>query len=1026
MLQTRLWVRLTACLLLAASLTTPARSADDADRPLAQAGAGDFASEDQTEALAPAEDADPPSQIAEQRLVELVMALTDRDGDEAAAKALIQIANEGDDRATLALARVYDNKVLLFEGTPVYVAQRIADDSGTLLPESYQANEQIAAKLAMGQTIDVGAVYPLFSDNDVVANTEPQLIPTDLLENYRAQRNARRLIKPVINVLALKSRNAPTRAAAAKKIGDSREVEALPLLETLAVEDPHWKVRYIAEESVQLMVALGAVPDTTPQQRLDAVQRLGEMDSVRAFAQLQTVRDGLEADDPDLAIYDTAINKISRHISLTNWISNTFFGLSAGSILVLMALGLAITFGLMGVINMAHGEMLMIGAVTTYLCYELIGKLLPPAYFDWFYLIAFPVAFLAAALVGLLTEVTIVRWLYKRPLDSLLATIGVSLILIQLVRNQLGDNLGIRRPGLLTGGWEVMLDVTLGYSRLFLIGLAIFCVLLVVGLFRYTKIGLMIRATVQNREMAQSLGVNTRLVDMFTFSFGTGLAGLAGFGIYLISNVTPEMGQGYIVQSFLVTVVGGVGKLIGVIASGLGIGVILKVLEPIVIIEEPTKIFDAVWAYVAVTIMVVMFITRRPAGLFPDKGRLADQQTGESTPWLAAKAGGNGRDLVIGSALMFIGLIVIPLLYITGYIGTGDLNKYGQWVSFAICAIGLDLLWGYMGILSLCQFMFFAFGGYAMGLYLIMHGPMRANGIPECLAYVMSDVGGGAPPFFLAWFVSFPLAMFLGLLLPAVFAFLLGVLMFRSRVRGVYFAIITQAITVAMALVFQKNDLKLGGTNGLTFDTSKTTLLGFPIAQPAGTPWYELTRFWLYIASVLALLAVILFAKWLVGSRFGRVLVAIRDDETRLRFAGYTTWTYKAAIFTIAGAIAALAGMLYVPQKGIITPHQLAAFASIMVVIWVAVGGRGSLWGPVIGAIFVSFVYDRMSSIAPNYWKIVLGGLFIAVPLVLPGGLMSLPQVAMSLLRGGGSAGTKRPADVSAGVAGPKPAGGEA
>jgi urea transport system permease protein len=909
-------------------------------------------------------------------LADLVWQLTDRKQDEQAAARLIEIADGGDERAILALQRIYDNAVRSHGGDEdteprgelLYLIEEVEDESGE----------------------DVGRVWPLFEPFKPGAT--PRIVPMDELSYYRAQRGARRMMKPVIAVLSLKSRDAAERERAAKRLGDTREADAIPALRKLAENDPATKVRRVARESVHLIVASGAAPDATKPQKLDAVEVLGELGSLRAYSMLSSAREALPAGDPAIPVYDTALSRIDRHRTVTSWINNTFFGLSLGSILVLMALGLAITFGLMGVINMAHGEMLMIGAVTTWACFEFISPLLPEQYASAYYLLAFPLSFLAAAGVGLLIECSIVRFLYKRPLDSLLATIGVSLILIQMVRLWKGDNLGMTTPAWLGGGWEVYPNVILNYNRLFILGLTALCLISVVVIFRFTRLGLMLRATVQNREMAQSLGVNTRIVDRFTFAYGAGLAGLAGYGIVLLTNPTPEMGQTYIVKSFLVTVVGGVGKLIGVVVSGLSLGFIEKFVEPLKIITEPTTIFDATWSQVFVLILVVLFMQRRPSGLFPDKGRLADQQTGESTPWLSGVKTSRLREIILGLVLVTIGLVVVPMLYAYGVIGTGDLQKYGQWAGFAVCAIGLDLLWGYMGVLSLCQFLFFSLGGYAMGLYLINHGPMDGinNDIPRALFVVMSDVQGATPPFFLAWFESFGGAVLLGLLIPGLVALLIGITTFSSRVRGVYFAILTQAITVGFWLVFQKNDLKLGGTNGLT---NFTHILGYPIAQPDDTPWYLMTRFWLYIASVLTLIAVFALAKLIVHSRFGRVLVAIRDDETRLRFIGYQTWVYKAAIFAIAGVFAGVGGMLYVPQKGIITPHQIAAFASIMVVVWVALGGRGTLWGAVIGAILVSLLYDKMTSFAPDYWMLVLGGLFILVPLALPGGVMSLPRV---------------------------------
>ncbi|MGC4033879.1 MAG: urea ABC transporter permease subunit UrtC [Tepidisphaeraceae bacterium] len=600
-------------------------------------------------------------------------------------------------------------------------------------------------------------------------------------------------------------------------------------------------------------------------------------------------------------------------------------------------------------------------------------------------------SFIVAAAFGLLIEVSIVRWLYKRPLDSLLATIGVSYILIQLVRNWKGDNLGMTSPSWAGRNIEIMQDVLLPYNRLFLIVLTIFCLLSVVALFRYTRLGLMIRATVQNREMAQALGVNTRLVDMVTFAFGAGLAGLAGYGIVLTTNPSPGIGQTYIVKSFLTVVVGGVGKLAGVIFSGLGLGFTEKLLEPIQLIQTPIRIFDATWAQVAALVAVILFMQRRPGGLFPDKGRAADQADRISAPPVP-KITFKG-DLIMGCVLIALGLGVVPLMYGTGMMSLEYVNKLGYILTFAICAIGLDLIWGYIGVLSLTQFLFFAVGGYAMGLYLVNYGPKSADGIPMALSYVMSDVGQRHAPWFLSLFKSFPVTLLLGMLLPGLLALLIGLTTFRSRVKGVYFSILTQAITVAFWLVFQKNEMKLGGTNGLT---NFTQILGFPIAAGDGGAFSQ-TRFWLYVASLLSLVAVIVVAKLLVNSGFGRVLVAIRDDETRLRFVGYQTWAYKATTFAVAAIFAGIGGMLYVPQKGIITPAEIAAVASIQVVAWVAVGGRGTIWGAVIGAIFVGLMYDKMTSEFAEYWYYALGAMFILVPLFLPGGLISLPMVINKL-----------------------------
>ncbi|MBB6428236.1 urea ABC transporter permease subunit UrtB [Algisphaera agarilytica] len=840
-------------------------------------------------------------------------------------------------------------------------------------------------------------------------------------KSFRGNRKARKVIQQRLSLMGLDLKDPVIREESARNVGNKRQLEALPKLLELAENDPEKAIRRTAEESANLIVASGTDPEADEATRVAAIAGLGELKSIRGLDVLKEVINSDDSTPAMVAAAEKSTDQINRHISVTNWIKNAFFGMSAGSIFVLVALGLAITFGLMGVINMAHGEMLMIGAVATWACFEFLSTNpfwsgdpmaalgLSP---NWAYVVAFFMAFTIAAITGLLVEVSIVRFLYKRPLDSLLATIGVSYILIQLVRNWKGDNLPLTRPDWSAGGWEVYPDIVLGYSRMFIIALTAFCLAAVVVIFRFTKIGLMVRATVQNRAMAQTLGVNTRVVDMFCFAFGAGLAGLAGFGVYLIGNTTPQMGQGYIVDSFLVVVVGGVGKLLGVVISGLGLGTLEKILEPIVLIEEPIRLFDSTWAKVAVLLLVVLFIQRRPSGLFPEKGRAASQATGkDDMPWLGRPTW--RTDAILGGLLVIVGLVVIPALYLSGNMSIDTLNRYGYFTCFAICAVGLDLIWGYMGVLSLCQFLFFAFGSYCMGFYLINIGPKDVNGIPECLAYVMSDVANPTPPWYLAYFQNLGVSFLLAMLLPGLVAAVIGVMMFRSRVKGVYFAILTQAITVIAWRVFQKNDLKMGGTNGIRVTFSEE-LFGNPIAFQEGLSLASQTRFKLYILSVIALIVTLIVAKAMVRSGYGRILLAIRDDETRLRFSGYQPWVYKALTFTVAGMMAGLGGALYFPQKGIITPTEMEPSWSILVVAWVAFGGRGTLWGAVLGALAISQIYNFMTSEAPEYWMYVLGGLFILVPLLLPGGLMSIPTLIGNGLSRSKPGGTPPPPAVPA------------
>ena len=912
-----------------------------------------------------------PAPDVEPQLRALALQLDDKDAGEAAVAKLVEL---GDVRVKLILDRLMARTLYVWGGAVVHSLAPVKEPGGAVVP-----------------LIDLLSDEPLKD-----AAGQPLRVPEAQIKAAKLQgtRQARKAAQNALLVVDLTLDDESIRLGAAKRVGDSREAAALPKLLELAQSDESPAVRAMAAESALLIKAGGAAPEITVEQRVEAIRELGSTHSLRGAPFLEGLLKDPQHGGLDEAVVvpvaRQALKQIDRYKSLIDWLGYTFQGLSAGSILVLLALGLAITFGVMGVINMAHGEMLMIGAVTTWASYEFIGPLLPAGWINWYYVIALPLSFLTAASVGLLIELLIVRFLYKRPLDSLLATIGVSFILIQAVRLWKGDNLGMSAPTWFTGGVEVMNGLIFPYNRLFIMALAACCVIVTALMFRFTKLGLMIRATVQNREMAQSLGVNTRLVDALTFAYGAGIAGIAGYAIVLLSNPTPEMGQGYIIKSFLVVVVGGVGKLLGVIVSGLSLGFLEKFIEPMTILEQPIRIFDATWAQVLVLLLVVGFIQRKPSGLFPDKGRLADRA--DTTAWVTSRRSDPRRDVILGFSLAVIGLLIVPLLYVSGLLSIQTVNKLGYFTAFAIVAVGLDLVWGYTGVLSLCQFVFFAIGGYCMGLYLINYGPMDgAHGdIPRALYVVMSDVSGARAPWFLGLFKHFPVAVFLGLLLPGVLALLIGATTFRSRVRGVYFAILTQAIAVAFWLVFQKNDMKLGGTNGLT---NFVEILGFTIAGDPSAPALSQTRFWLYIASVVCLLVVLVIGRFVVASGFGRVLTAIRDDETRLLFRGYQAWVYKTAAFTLAAICAGLGGMLYVPQMGIITPRDLAASMSIMVVVWVALGGRGTLWGAAIGALAVSLLYDRMTSLAPRYWLFVLGTLFIVVPLYLPGGLMSLPSI---------------------------------
>lgn len=296
-------------------------------------------------------------------------------------------------------------------------------------------------------------------------------------------------------------------------------------------------------------------------------------------------------------------------------VQNFFSGLSLGSILILIALGLSIVYGLAGIINMAHGEFMMIGAYTTYCTQLFFTHVLGIPQTDLFFVAALPISFVVAGAMGLLLERLVIRHLYAKPLESLLATWGVSLILVQTARILFGDLTAVKTPQLLSGGWQVSPHLTLPYNRLFIIALTLVMVLLTYFMLYRSRLGLQIRAVTQNRQMSACLGIETKRIAAITFFIGSGLAGLAGCAITLIGNVVPDMGQTYIVDSFLVVVTGGVGKLAGTIVSGLGIGFFTKVLE---------SFFQAVYGKVFILVFIMLFMQYKPKGLFPDKGRIAE------------------------------------------------------------------------------------------------------------------------------------------------------------------------------------------------------------------------------------------------------------------------------------------------------------------------------------------------------------------------------------------------------------------
>lgn len=444
------------------------------------------------------------------------------------------------------------------------------------------------------------------------ANSKPILLanlPDNLLTVHDRDAD---LLSIAIHSMQLYSTDIRQRRRAVISLGNSHDLRYLPELQSLLARGGNGVSARILKESInRIVLATG-----TPRQQVAAARALGTLHSTRAEHQLKkTMRRAAKAKDTTLASACAAsLGQISSYQRTMRILFNSFAGLSLSSIYILMALGLAIIFGLMGVINMAQGEFMAIGAFTT-LVVSNIFKTHFPAEFNWYMAAAIPMAFLVSGALGWLVEATLIRRLYGRPLETLLCTWGLSLVLIEAIRLVFGNNNSLTPPSWLTGGWRVMPGLVLPMNRLFIISFCALCIALLYLLVGRTKLGLLIRATTQDRTMAEALGVRTRRIDGMTFALGSGLAGMAGCTVPLFDKINPGMGQSYIVDSFLVVVVGGVGNLAGVIFSGLGLGFVEKYIEPLT---------HPVYAKIIVLILVIIFLQWRPSGLFPARGRSID------------------------------------------------------------------------------------------------------------------------------------------------------------------------------------------------------------------------------------------------------------------------------------------------------------------------------------------------------------------------------------------------------------------
>jgi urea transport system permease protein len=469
--------------------------------------------------------------------------------------------------------------------------------------------------------VDEGGTIFIISEDGTSAREATSGTPASVaIEQLRApmvSNVVRRTLLPVIAQLQLQSSDSAVRLAAAEELNKRPRAEAIEPIRAALAKETDAQVRAILEVALAQM----QLSSTDAQTRLEAITSIRTSGNLGLKSQLEALlakrEDGafVEADE---AVRKTAADTLASFERSQFWISmvgNLFYGLSLGSILLLAALGLAITFGLMGVINMAHGEMLMVGAYVTYVSQRLFQAYAPTT-FDYYLFAAIPAAFLVCALIGMVLERSVIRFLYGRPLETLLATWGISLVLIQSVRLLFGaQNVEVANPSWLSGGVEVLYGVVLPYSRLAIIAFVVLVVIAMWLLLQRTRLGLYVRAVTQNRSMAACMGIATARIDMWTFGLGSGLAGLGGVALSQIGNVGPELGQSYIIDSFMVVVLGGVGNIAGTIFGGLGLGMINKLLEPVA---------GAVLGKIGVLIFIVLFIQRRPQGLFALKGRMAE------------------------------------------------------------------------------------------------------------------------------------------------------------------------------------------------------------------------------------------------------------------------------------------------------------------------------------------------------------------------------------------------------------------
>jgi urea transport system permease protein len=485
------------------------------------------------------------------------------------------------------------------------LARAAVDDATLRKLSTGDGDEKAAAIAAIVASGDEGAEALLKSiaEGQVAVGGEK----LDVVVNNRMRRD----IESGLAALSLLAPDAGKRRAAVKNLASNADEAMAPLVrKALSREtDPEIKA------SLAMIVASMDLKSGDKDARLAAIRALASSGNPNTKTLLLPLADAGEADIDVRREARASLKSVEARLARAQFAGLVFSGISLGSILLLAALGLAITYGLMGVINMAHGELIMIGAYTTYVVQNLFRAYAPGA-FDAYLAVAVPMAFVASALVGMALERSVIRWLYGRPLETLLATWGISLILIQAVRTIFGaQNVQVENPSFMSGGVELFAGVVMPWSRIVIIAFAAVVLAAMGLLLARTRLGLFVRGVTQNRAMAACVGVPTARVDTWAFGLGSGLAGLAGCALSQIGNVGPDLGQAYIVDSFMVVVLGGVGQLAGTVYAALGLGFANKLLE---------SWSGAVLAKIAVLAFIIVFIQKRPQGLFAVKGRTVE------------------------------------------------------------------------------------------------------------------------------------------------------------------------------------------------------------------------------------------------------------------------------------------------------------------------------------------------------------------------------------------------------------------